>query len=371
MTAPEMPRQPAAPPLPPQPTQRAADDEDVSVVGLLTVLLRHRRMIGAVALLAAAVTAAVTLRAPREYAANATFYPQTASTPSGVTGLAAQFGLTVPGTDPSTSPAFYVGLAESREILGDVAETRFAFVTDSGRVVATPTELYARQDSTPALRRDRAIEELRRRVTARPGGNTGMVELEVRASNPALARAMADTLLALINRFNLERRQSQAAAERRFAERRLAEVRDDLRAAENRVESFLQANRTYAESPTLRFEHDRLARSVSLTQSVHSTLVQAYEQAKLNEVRDTPVITVVESPEEPARPEPRGTVRKTLLALIGGAMLAVLLAFARDVARRAVGDSSPEYAEFEALKRAAAGEIRRPWRLFRRRRQVA
>jgi uncharacterized protein involved in exopolysaccharide biosynthesis len=172
---------------------------------------------------------------------------------------------------------------------------------------------------------------------------------------------VAGRVVALINEFNLERRQSQAAAEREFTFRRLEEVRGDLRQAENRFEAFLERNRGF-DSPSLLFEQDRLRRAVSLQQQLFTTLAQAYEQAKIDEVRDTPVITVIEAPETPIRPEPRGTVRKVVLAALGGTLLGLALAFGLDFTRRVEDDGSPEYAEFQKLKRAAVDDLTHPWR---------
>lgn len=347
------------------------DDADVSLLGLLNVLLRYRVLIVAMALALGVATAAVTLASVRSYEATATFVPQGKSGSGGVSGLAAQLGINVPGGDPAQSPEFYVDLAESRDILSGVADTRFSFPTDSGAVTATAVHLWGdAQERTPALRRESAIERLGDQITARVAGTTGVVSLTVSAPNPVLAQRVAQRVLELINRFNLESRQSQAAAERRFTEGRLAEVRADLRTAENRLEAFLVANRGFA-SPTLQFEQDRLRREVDLQQQLFVAMASAYEQAKVEEVRDTPVITVIESPEVPVRAEARGTVRKTLLALLGGALLGVALAFLLDFTGQVRSDVSPEAREFRALRRDALGDLTHPWRplgrLFRRR----
>jgi uncharacterized protein involved in exopolysaccharide biosynthesis len=54
------------------------------------------------------------------------------------------------------------------------------------------------------------------------------------------------------------------------------------------MQAFLQANRQWANSPDLTFQHDRLERDIALRQQVYTTLVQSFEQARISEVRDTP-----------------------------------------------------------------------------------
>src|SRR3712207_7894583 len=50
-----------------------------------------------------------------------------------------------------------------------------------------------------------------------------------------------------------------------------------------------QRNRDYRNSPELTFQQERLSREVSRVQQLYGRLSEAYEQAKIEEVRDTPV----------------------------------------------------------------------------------
>ena len=95
----------------------------------------------------------------------------------------------------------------------------------------------------------------------------------------------------------------------------MGEVRRDLQEAENRLAGFLKVNRDYQNAPDLRFQYDRLNREVSIQQQLFVSLAQSFEQAKIDEVRDTPVISVVEAPEVPARPDSRFLAIKVCLTL--------------------------------------------------------
>jgi hypothetical protein len=229
-------------------------------------------------------------------------------------------------------------------------------------VSATGVDLFApASERRPAFRREAAIARLGERIKSRVTAATSVIEGDRESARPAPREASSRARGGAHQRVQLQRRQSQAAAEREFTFRRLEEVRGDLRQAENRFEAFLERNRGF-DSPSLLFEQDRLRRAVSLQQQLFTTLAQAYEQAKIDEVRDTPVITVIEAPETPIRPEPRGTVRKVVLAALGGTLLGLALAFGLDFTRRVEDDGSPEYAEFQKLKRAAVDDLTHPWR---------
>jgi uncharacterized protein involved in exopolysaccharide biosynthesis len=314
-------------------------------------------------LLVLALVAGLTLYFPRTYTAKSTFMPQTRKQTSSLSGIAAQFGLAMPTTDASQSPAFYADLVQSRGVLGSVVDTPFEYETEAGaKVKGTLTDFYHSKGKTPALRRDAAIRRLGDDVNSTTVQKTGVVDLEVTVTQPALALQINQRLLELLNDFNLRSRQSQAGEERRFTERRLGEVKQDLRAAEDRLQQFLQRNRDMRNSPELTFQADRLQREVTMQQDVYTTLAQAYEQAKIEEVRDTPVITVVQQPELPVRPDRRGLIIKSLLGLIAGMLLGSALAFWKSYTTNTAGLATSEAAEFAVLRRQAAGDLLRPWR---------
>jgi tyrosine-protein kinase Etk/Wzc len=180
--------------------------------------------------------------------------------------------------------------------------------------------------------------------------------------NPSLAAQATSRILEELNRFNLSTRQTRAAAERRFTEQRLRDVQAELRAAEDELQRFLQRNRDFRNSPVLVFEQDRLAREVAMKQQLYTTLAQAVEQAKIDEVRDTPVITIIERPEVPVRPDSRGLIKKGVVAILVGGIIGVLLAFVREVARNTETDGSEEAARFVMLKNETNDDLRHPFR---------
>src|SRR5262249_39127465 len=87
------------------------------------------------------------------------------------------------------------------------------------------------------------------------------------------------------------------------------------------------------------FEYDRLLRAVTMQQQVYSSLAQAFEQARIDEVRNTPVLTLVDPPNLPAEPDRRWLLAKALLAALLGAMIGALVALVRDFLGR-TGDAA-------------------------------
>ena len=166
-----------------------------------------------------------------------------------------------------------------------------------------------------------------------------------------------------VNQFNLETRKSQATAERQFVEVQAAAAEQDLRATEDRLQSFLQRNRDISGSPELAFERDRLQRDVGLRQQVYTSLVQSREEAKIREVRDLPVITVIENPSLPTVGEPRRAALKTVFGGLAGGIVGVLIAFiAYWIAGARMGPSDEEREFFQLMDAATPRFLRRRWR---------
>jgi|SRR5688500_7463083 len=343
------------------------DDSDLSLLSAVNVVLRRRGLVIAVATLVIASIVAVKLLLPRSYTSSASFVPQTTrNAPGSGGGIAAQLGLSMLTTDPTQSPAFYVDLLTSRGILDSTVSTRYRVTTDSGVATATLIELLEAKGRTPELRKHAAIRKLAGLVRASPALKTGVVSLSVRTKDPTLSKQVADRMLQLLNAFNLRRRRTQASEERRFAEERLTQARAELRVAEDRLQMFLQRNRMYDNAPQLRFEEDRLTREVNMRQELYTAVAQAHEQARMDEVRDTPLITLIEQPNVPARPDPRGLVKWLAAGLVLGLGLGVALAFLRELMGRASSHPGSEAEQFSVLWRDTIGDLTHPWRLVRR-----
>lgn len=333
---------------------------DLTLISLVDFLLRHRRPILGTGLAAFLLVGVYTFVRHRTYTSTARFMPQatTEGALARLSGLAASFGVAVPSSDPGASPTFYADLLQSRDVLRRTVETPYTVLTRGDTLRGTLVELLDAHGKTPARRRDAAAKDLLENLDVRVGRETGTVDLEVTMPWPDLARQVAVHMIDQVSDFNLHRRQTKAGAERRFVEARLAEAADSLRAAELRLEGFLQRNREYRNSPQLTFTYDRLDREVNMQQQVYTTLAQSYEAARIDEVRNTPVITVVEAPDLPSGPDPRLALVKGVLAGLLGLGLGAFFAALRQALGGALGKArQPRPAEEAAT---AGGPARRP-----------
>lgn len=330
-------------------SEPATVEAEISLLPFASLLLRRRRMIVTLSLLGMLVAVAANWRA-RNFVSTATFIPQGGDEigTSAVAMAASQFGIRVPGTVGGWGPPLYVDLLGSRALLESIALDTVTVAEENGRR-AMLMDLLDIDAPTKAERLHYAVRTLRKMVYVSEDKKITAVRLTVSTRWPSVSLAIAQKALRLVNQFNLERRKSQAAAERQFVETQAQKAEAALREAEERLQSFLQGNRALNVSSELAFQRDRLQRDVTLRQQVYTTLVQGREEAKIREVRDTPVITVLEVPALPVIGASRGTLLKGIVGGIGGSILGIVIAVVSQAMAKARQERSDESREFFAL----------------------
>jgi uncharacterized protein involved in exopolysaccharide biosynthesis len=346
-------------------------DAEISMLQLMSVLLKRRyTVILSTFGVAVLVVAYTLLTFEARYTSRSSFIPQAAGR-GGVDGLevvAGQLGIRVPTEGGSESPQFYAELLRSQEILRhllvDTFTVNHARGGEAGVRSGTLLDLLQVEVENEGLRHEAGLRWLGNVVSASVSRETSVVSFTVTTPWPNVSRDIAARLLELVNEFNLRTRQSQAAAERAFVEERLVEARKELTGAEDELKRFLENNRQFRNSPDLLFEHDRLQRQVSTRQQVFTSLSQSYEQSRIAQVRDTPLITVVEPPREPVSRNPRGLARRGLMGIVLGGIIGIFIAFGREVMDRSRADGGPGYQAFHEVWADTLDDVRRILRRF-------
>jgi uncharacterized protein involved in exopolysaccharide biosynthesis len=310
------------------------------------------------ALLTGAAVVAWGLAQPRSWRTEVSFRPQGNESSTGrLSSLAAQFGVSVPAGAREDSPEFYVELVRSRAFMTRLADTPLPDAEDG--TVSLP-ELVGIEGGSPEEVEERTVRWLQERaVSASTGMETGVVRVAVTTEWPAVSAALAEAVIAEVNRFNSAVRRSQASAEREFVGKQLKSARGELQAAEDSLRRFLEANRQFQNSPQLRFEHDRLQRDVDMRQQLFASLNEAFQQARISEVRNTPVINVLQEPYIAALPQGRELFLKLLLGLVAGGGLGLLIGLLR---HNGTPDRAADRAAWEEVRGFVEDVRQRRWR---------
>jgi len=348
--------------------ERAPDlsdlDDEVSLVEIMSVLLRQRVIILRAVVLFTGIGLVLALTTGSVYTSSASFLPEgSGGAPSGAMALAQQFGFSL-GEGGERSPEFYANLVTSDEILRQVVTRSFPRTpTEEGSDEVDLFTHYEVVGATEEERIERAVYALSRDLTVATDRDTGIVRFSVTTSDPVLSRGMAALVLELVNDFDLTTRRSQASAERLFSGERLTQLTGELREVEDSLMNFSLENRLFGNSPSLQLEFERLQRAVARREALVTSLAQAHESARIEEVRNTPVITLIESPRVPAIRDPRGRVTTVAAGLVTGTILGVFLAFVRNYREADRMKEDPQLAGLSVLWSEAVNDVTR---LFRR-----
>ena len=267
--------------------------------------------------------------------------------------------------DPTQSPDFYAEVIKSRDLLTTLAKSSYTIKGATPRT-GPLADLLELEPAPPEQRMDNALKRLQRMIFVNVTRQTGIMHLNVTSPDPDLSREISERLLRVLDDFNTTLRQNQAGAEEKFLEQREDEARGAQGVAENRVVEFLRSNREYARAPTLAHEFQRLNQEALYRADVVTTLTKARAQARIEAARNTPVITVLDRPNRPLRPDGRGLLRAGLLALVLGSILGIVLAFLANALRDEKDDVQSR--QFLRLRAEALHDLRHPLRALMPRR---
>lgn len=344
-------------PTPERLRDTVAPAEGTTLLERLAILLHYWRTVLGLPLAAGVLATFAWLVLPPRYTAAVVFVPEAPSQsrlPTGLAGLAGQFGISL-GSEASYSPQFYARLVHSRQILERVLLTRYQSPAQSlmSRDSATLLQIIATGGRDRPDSIHRALKKLRRRVSVQVDARTRTLTLEVTTSDPVLSATVATKFVTYLNLFNAQTRQSQARQRRLFVEERVQEAEFQLRHAENTLRTFYESNRSWQRAPQLVFEEGRLRRQVDIQQEVYLTLRREYETARIEEVNNTPVITVVDPAVAPEKPSSPRLPVYLGLALVIGLCSGILWAFTFAYVQRVRRNSPRAYERFrESYRRA-------------------
>jgi uncharacterized protein involved in exopolysaccharide biosynthesis len=274
---------------------------------------------------------------------------------SSFAGLAAQVGITLPSQPSFQSPAFYSALLRSEPVLRAAVENRYSVdlrldslsSSQAEKVEGTLVQIYDVSGDRDGERIVAAMEQLADDMTIDIDAATGLVTISVAAEHPALAQAVGTFLLRYVDEFNRRTRQVQATTEASFLDDRITAAKSDLVASEDAVTAFLQKNREFRGDPLLAAQYERLSRDLSMRQQLYTNLVGTHDQVRLEALRNTPSLIVVQQPSWPLTSDKRDVVFKIVAGLLLGlatGIAAVVLAAYRDRLR---GDFPTKIRELE------------------------
>jgi hypothetical protein len=329
--------------------------DEISALKLAVPIVRRWPLILGGAAILGALAVALTFVVPARYTARTSFSVESGSSslslPKGLPGIPGQLGVIL-GANGSDAPSvdYFSAVATSGRIRSEILSSHY---TADGKLVAsggTPLlELLDIKGNIPARRFEDGVRQLGHMIRAEVDRKAGIVMIRVTDREPRRAAAIGSRLLELVNKYNVEQRQSRSRQQRELAERRLAVAKAELRGAEETLQDFLSRNRAFR-SPLLVFQERRLAAVVEQKQEIVTTLAQTYEEARIAEAGDIPAISVLDPVAVPTRRSFPVRWQFLFAGVFLGAITGLVLAYLLEAKRTWAAEQQPD---FVALRDAA------------------
>ncbi len=288
-------------------------------------LLRYKRMTYTIVTATLMVTLVYCLLIPNWYTSTATILPTSGS--GGLSGLSsfagslADLGLGTMMQADENSSALFPKILKSRLISEKILNHQFDFNFENQKQSMTLAE-YINADN-----RDKEIKKLNKLITINVDKSTGVIRLSAMTEYPELSALVVHTYLDELNDYNMNNRTSKAQENKNFIENRLTGVIAELYTVEEKLKTFQNNNRNYLASsdPTLRQEHLRLQRQVSIKEAVMLQLTKQFELARVEAAKDIPIVRVIDKGSVPImKTKPSRTIYM-FMALIGSIIFSVIL----------------------------------------------
>ncbi len=311
------------------PDLKIVENDEINLVNLFKVIWGGRWFIGLTTMVGSLLVLAYTYTLTPLYKSEISLYPVLSSSkPSGLSqlqGLASSFGYDLGGTESNlnipdvvNSNRIKLAIIYHDWYFNEPADTmsllEYWHKDDKPGLLS---RIFGKKETDQKLQHLKwetdALKKISERISVNESKKTGLITISVLSEEPPLSKTIvtyiADALIDYINDVQLK----QASENRQFIEERITEVEAQLEKSEDALKRFREDNRSIKDSPELQLELERLMRDVEVNQQVYITLKQQYEIARIEEVKEAPVVNVLdEGREAMERDRPRRLIIITL-----------------------------------------------------------
>ncbi len=148
---------------------------------------------------------------------------------------------------------------------------------------------------------DAAIDRLSEQLLVHEE-ESGLIVISVLMEESQLAADISNFIANYIKKYVSDIMLSYSSTHREFIEERLKYSKNELSKSEEELKEFSEKNPFAVDTPELQLQRGRLLRNMEVNQQVYITLRQQYEMARINELKEIPVINILDNA-EPASDE--------------------------------------------------------------------
>nr|MCU0453822.1 hypothetical protein [Bacteroidota bacterium] len=231
----------------------------------------------------------------------------------GLSDLASLAGVNV-GSNASNA-RLYPTIIRSESILRKAIESEYEVPGFSQKV--NLIQFWEIEEATPQRSFEVALKKLRDELEVNIDNKTSVVSVALETRNAQLTSDVLNAIVRELDFFISTSQRTNASEQRKWVEGRLGQVEKDLRAAEEGLKLFRERNRRVSDSPLLLLTQERLLRDIEIHSTVFVELRKQLELARIEEVKNVPIINVLDVARPAAKKEwPRRGVMTVLAFLL-------------------------------------------------------
>jgi uncharacterized protein involved in exopolysaccharide biosynthesis len=222
---------------------------------------------------------------------------------SQLSGLAALAGVRV-GEVSATE--IYQNLLQSESVIGPVIYDRYLTKEYPDSVNLIQYFKVKTEDPNPEIQERKRFLEVNDLLTKGLISTdidrmTKILLVKVTMPEAQLSADVVNKLVASLDQYIRTKRKSYAGEQRYYLEKRVEQIKDSLSIYENKLRDFREQNKMITQSPNLLLEQGRLMRNVEIQQNVYIELTKQLELAKIDEIKDAPILNIKENAQNPIK----------------------------------------------------------------------
>ncbi len=226
---------------------------------------------------------------------------------SQIAGLASEFGISLP-TSQSEPKWVYDDIIKSRTLAKAILKRDFFSEQFKKQLpiinILNNAEKLNKEDLYKI--EIKTINKLIDMLSLSQNIKTGVYTLSLTSPDRQLSQYLVNAFIEELDLHQRNYNKMITGEAREFIEKRIETTKNELNLAEENLKDFAIRNRRIENSPLLLLEQQRLTREVSVLIGVFTTLKQQLETTKIEELKESNYVIVVDPPELPLiRSSPR------------------------------------------------------------------
>jgi uncharacterized protein involved in exopolysaccharide biosynthesis len=254
-------------------------------------------------------------------------------------GIASQFGFNI--SQSQNQPRWvYTEIIKSRTIARSMLERKFD--TKKYGEQKTLLQILSYGNEAPQFGKDTlehiAINNFLGMIEIDEDMKTGILTLNVNSEESKFSASLNSVLIKELDNHQRTYNKDITIDTKQFIIERINNTEKELVTAEEALKVFKDRNRRIENSPALQLQQQRLVREVSVLTGVFTTLKQQLETAKIEEVKESDYVIIIDSPTVPlVRSKPNKKLM-VVSASVLGLLLGIISAFINNY----IKNSNPE-----------------------------